>query len=42
MKNNKLDVAAVIEMTKLDFSDDLNTIKVVTEIANECADATGK
>lgn len=42
MKNNKLDVETTIEMTKIDFSNDPETIRIVTEISKECADVTGK
>lgn len=42
MKNNKLDIEATIEMTKIDFSNDPETLKIVTDIIQECADATGK
>lgn len=42
MKNNKLDVETTVEMTKLDFSDDPETIRIVAEISKECADVTGK
>lgn len=40
MTNNKLDVEATIEMTKIEFGDDIATLKLVTDISNECADAT--
>lgn len=42
MKDNKIDVETTIAMTKMDFSDDPETIKLVTAIASECADTTGK
>lgn len=42
MKNNKLDVEATIEMTKIEFSNDAETLKIVMDIIRECADATGK
>lgn len=42
MKNNKLDVATTIEMVKAEISDDPNTVKIATEISNECAEVTGK
>lgn len=40
MKNNKLDVETTIEMSKIEFSDDADILKLVIDISNECADAT--
>lgn len=42
MKNNKIDVGAMIEMTKIYITDDQETLKLATEIINECADVTGE
>lgn len=40
MKNNKLDIEATIEMTKIEFSEDPEILKIVIDISNECADAS--
>lgn len=42
MKNNKIDVEALTEMSRTYITDDPETLRLSTEIANECADATGK
>lgn len=42
MKNNKIDVETTIEMVKTEISDDPETLKLATEISNECANTTGK
>lgn len=42
MQNRKLDVATSIEMVKREISDDPETIRIVTQISNECAEVTGK
>lgn len=42
MKNNKIDVAATIEIVKTEISDDPGTVKIATEITTECAEVTGE
>lgn len=42
MKDRKLDVATTIEMVKREISDDPETVRIATEIANECAEVTSK
>lgn len=40
MKNNKLDVEAIIELAKIQFDNDPDIMDMVIDISNECADAT--
>lgn len=42
MKDNKLDVAATIELVKTEITDDPGTLKIASEISNECAEVTGE
>lgn len=40
MKDNKIDVITTIRATKIEFGHDPEMVKMVTEISNECADAS--
>lgn len=42
MKNRKLDVETTIEMVKTEITDDPETVRIATEISNDCAEVTGK
>lgn len=42
MQNNKMNVEAMIEMTKVYVTNDAESLKIASEMINECADVTGE